>query len=75
MKDALKALLHSRKILLLGFGVVTALVSHYADVPADVWLSIEALVLAVIGSIAAEDAAAKRAGTHPTQTNQSPNDA
>lgn len=57
---ALQALLHSRKFLLLVFGVVQTLVAYYADIPAEVWASIDALVVAVIAGIAHEDAAEKR---------------
>lgn len=58
----MNGLLQSRKFWLAVFGVVQALVLHYANVPGDIWQSIVLLVGVLIASIAAEDAAAKRAG-------------
>lgn len=58
----LQSLLYSRKFWLAVFGVVQALVFHYLQVPDDIWQSIAALVAVLIGSIAIEDAAQKRAG-------------
>jgi hypothetical protein len=56
-----QSLLRSRKFLLACLGVVNTLASHYLDIPKDVWLSIDALLLAVIAGIAVEDAAEKGA--------------
>lgn len=61
----IKSLLKSRKFLLAVLGVVNTLVSHYLDVPTEVWASVDALLLAVIAGIAAEDVAEKRAGGTP----------
>lgn len=58
----MNGLIHSRKFWLAVFGVVQALVLHYINVPDDIWQSIVLLVGVLIASIAAEDAAAKRAG-------------
>lgn len=58
----MNGLKHSRKFWLAVFGVVQALVLHYANVPDDIWQSIVLLVGVLIASIAAEDAAQKRAG-------------
>jgi hypothetical protein len=58
--DTLKALLHSRKVLLAMAGVAQTLVAHYFDIPAEVWASIDGLLVVVIGAIAHEDAAEKR---------------
>lgn len=57
--NTLKLLLRSRKVLLAAFGVVQTLAAHYLDIPIEVWASIDALVVAVIGAIAYEDAAEK----------------
>ena len=57
-----KALLYSRKFWLSVFGVVQTLIAHYLSIPADIWQAIDALVLVLIASIAAEDAAEKRRG-------------
>lgn len=56
----MNGLLKSRKFWLAVFGVAQALVLHYLDVPEEVWQSIVAVVMVLIGSIAAEDVAAKR---------------
>jgi hypothetical protein len=61
MLEALKALLRSRKFLLAAFGVIQALVLHYANVPPEVWQSIVVLVTVVIAGIAYEDGQQKRA--------------
>lgn len=57
--EAIKGLLRSRKVLLAALGILNTLASHYLDIPQDVWLSIDALLLAVIAGIAVEDAAQK----------------
>jgi hypothetical protein len=54
-----QALLHSRKFLLAVFGVVQTLVSHYLQIPADVWQAIDGLILVLIGAIAIEDSSEK----------------
>jgi hypothetical protein len=41
------------------FGVVTAIVAYYLDIPPEVWVPIETLVITVIGAITVEDAALK----------------
>lgn len=56
----MNGLLKSRKFWLAVFGVAQALVLHYLNVPEEVWQSIVAVVMVLIGSIAAEDVAAKR---------------
>ena len=58
----MNGLLHSRKFWLAVFAVVQTVVLHYVDVPQDIWVSINALVIVLIGGIAIEDAAEKRAG-------------
>jgi hypothetical protein len=60
--DTLMALLHSRKVLLAMAGVAQTLIAHYFDIPAEVWASIDGLLVVVIGAIAHEDAAEKRGG-------------
>jgi hypothetical protein len=62
---AIMGLLRSRKFMLAVLGVVNTLVSHYLDIPPDVWQSVDALLLAVIAGIALEDAAAKVAAKPP----------
>ena len=61
MDRTLNGLLISRKFWLAVFGVVTAIVAQYANVPDEIWISIEALVVVMIGSIAIEDHGAKSA--------------
>ena len=57
----MNGLLKSRKFWLAVFAVVQALVLHYLDVPKEIWEAITLLVMVLIGSIAAEDFAEKRA--------------
>ena len=52
----------SRKFWLAVFGVAQAIVAHYLNIPDDIWQSIVALVIVLIGSIAVEDAALKVSG-------------
>jgi hypothetical protein len=64
--DFLTALLHSRKFWLCVFGVVQSLIFTYVpNFPKEVWQSIDALVIVLIASIAAEDVAAKAGGANP----------
>ena len=60
--NTLRSLLRSRKVVLALLGVIQTLACSYLGLPADVWLTINALLVAVIGSIALEDAALKRGG-------------
>lgn len=56
-----KSLLYSRKFWLTVVGVVqTVLFNLVPDFPDEVWLSINALLMVVIGSIAYEDGQLKR---------------
>ncbi|MBE2202544.1 MAG: hypothetical protein IAE79_28290 [Anaerolinea sp.] len=57
----LNGLMTSRKFWLAVFAVVQVLVLHYLDVPDEVWQSIAALVMVLIGAIAYEDGAEKSA--------------
>ena len=59
----LMSLVRSRKFWLAVFGVITAVVSHYLQIPQDIWIAIEALVLVLISTIALEDPALKRSGS------------
>jgi len=52
-------LLKSSKFWLAVLGVVNTLVSHYLNIPVEVWASVDALFLVVIASICAEDVATK----------------
>ena len=58
----LGALLRSRKFWLAMFGVVqTIIFQYFPQFPQEVWQAIDVLVVTLIGAIAVEDAAAKRA--------------
>ena len=59
----MNGLIHSRKFWLAVFAVIQTVVLHYVDVPRDIWVSIDALVVVLISGIAIEDAAEKRAGS------------
>ena len=63
----MKSLLKSRKVLLAILGVVQTAGSIYLDLPAELWVSINGLLVTLIGAIAYEDAAEKKAGTHVSQ--------
>ena len=59
----LNGLLRSRKFWLAVFGILQTIVFQYLpDFPKEVWQAIDVLVITLIGSIAAEDVASKRAG-------------
>ena len=58
----MNGLLRSRKFWLAVFGIVQALVLHYLQVPDEIWKSIVALVMTLIGAIALEDAGSKFEG-------------
>lgn len=62
LKNPFWSLARSRKFWLATFGVVQTVVLHLLSVEPTVWQAIDALVMALIGCIAAEDAAEKRAG-------------
>ena len=55
-------LLRSRKFWLAVFGLVEIVVLSLFGIPPEIWASIAALVVVLIGAIAHEDAADKRAG-------------
>lgn len=60
--SVLEALIHSRKFWLAVFGIVQSILFQFVpDFPQEIWISIDALVIVLISSIAAEDAAAKSA--------------
>lgn len=53
-------LVRSRKFWIAVFGLVTNLVFYFLpEFPTEIWASVDAIVLALIGTIAAEDVAAK----------------
>jgi uncharacterized Tic20 family protein len=58
--ETINSLFRSRKFLVALLGVITTLVSHYLNIPAEVWASIDALLLTVIAGIAYEDGQEKR---------------
>ena len=51
----------SRKFWLAVFGVVQTIVAHYLQIPQDIWISVNALIMVVIVGITVEDAAEKSA--------------
>ena len=56
-------ILKSRKFWLAVFGVVQTVVFHFLpDIDPSLWQAIDALVIVLISTIAAEDAALKRSG-------------
>ena len=55
----MNGLLKSRKFWIAVFGIAQVLVFEYLDVPSEVWQSIAALAMVLIGAIAAEDSAEK----------------
>lgn len=62
--DGLLSLFSSRKFLLAVLGVVqTVVLGLIPDINPAIWQSIDALLVVLIGSIAHEDAAEKRANT------------
>lgn len=65
MPQVANSLLSSRKVWLAVIGVITAIVSHYLEVPQDVWVPIEGLLLTVIITITVEDSATKLSGRTP----------
>lgn len=63
MLNAIKALFRSRKFLLSLVALIQTVVFHFfPDIPESLWLSIDGILGWLIAMIAAEDAAAKRAG-------------
>ena len=63
----MKSLLHSRKFWLAVFGVIQSVVLNYVpSFPQEIWQAIDALVIALIGSIALEDAGYKAGGGQPS---------
>lgn len=58
----MKSLLNSRKFWLAVFGMVQTIVLHYVNIPQDIWVSIDALIIVLIYGIAIEDAGAKSSG-------------
>jgi hypothetical protein len=69
----LSSMLHSRKVLLALAGLIQTVALNYYGVDPAVWLSIDGLLVAAIGSIAYEDGAAKSAPVNvQNQTNVAP---
>lgn len=57
MNKTLNGLLKSRKFWLAFFALVQTIFFHYVpDFPKEIWMSIDALVIVLILSIAVEDA-------------------
>ena len=58
--ETLRALLHSRKVLIAVFAVVAKLILVYVpNFPPELWTAIEELAMVLIAAIAIEDAAEK----------------
>ena len=61
----MKSLLYSRKFWLAVVALgQTILFQFLPDFPKEVWIAIDAVLVVLIGSIAAEDAAEKSAGVY-----------
>ena len=58
----MQSLLYSRKFWLAVYGLIQTIALYYLSVPSDILIAADVLVMVLIGSIAAEDAAMKRAG-------------
>ena len=58
----MKTLLYSRKFWLAVWGLIQTIVGHLVQLPTDIIVALDALVMVLIASIAAEDAAEKRSG-------------
>lgn len=61
MKDAIMALLRSRKFLLTMIAILQALVMEYFGISPEVWQPIAAILVALVASIAYEDGKTKEA--------------
>ena len=68
MLEAWKRLLSGRKFWLAVVALLQTAVFAFTDMPPVLWLSVDALLVAVIFTIAVEDAATKAAGKHKYQT-------
>lgn len=62
MLNAWKSLLGGRKFWLAVVALLQTIVMAFTDVPLELWLSVDALLVAVIVTIAWEDAAMKSTG-------------
>lgn len=56
MPAALSALLRSRKFWLTLYALIQTVVAHFYQVPNDVIVQLDALVMILVGAIAYEDA-------------------
>jgi hypothetical protein len=66
--NPLATLLRSRKFWLSLIAVAQTIIFHYfTDFPPEVWQAINVILLFLVGTITAEDAAAKLHGNHPAQ--------
>lgn len=63
--EGLKALFYGRKFWLAILAVVQSVLFAFTTVPKELWLSVDALLVAVIVTIAWEDSALKAAGKLP----------
>lgn len=64
----MKTLVHSRKFWLAVWALVQTVTGHYVQLPVDIIIALDAVVLVLIGSIAYEDGQAKSA--KPVLVNQ-----
>lgn len=61
--EGILSLFKSRKFWLAVLGVAQSIIfGLWPDFPAEIWQAIDALIIALIGMIAVEDAAVKRSG-------------
>lgn len=68
MPQAWQSLFNSRKFWLAVYGLVQSVVLFYLEIPTDILVAADILVMAVIVGVFVEDAAAKRAGIQPQAT-------
>jgi len=60
--DGLKSLLYSRKFWLAVVALVQTLALNYFNVPQDIWMAVDGVLVVLIVAIAGEDIAAKLNG-------------
>ena len=63
--DGLKSLLYSRKFWLAVVALVQTLALNYFNVPQDIWMAADGILVVLIVAIAGEDIALKLGGKDP----------
>ena len=61
----IKRLLKSRKVMLAIIGIIQTILLNEVGIGPEIWAAIDGLLVALMGTIAWEDSAAKKAGLHP----------